>query len=269
MLAIKKHSTCTGNNCKCHICRELIDCPINLPRIEAYKRPMDSTNFILRRAIPFVKRTPSKEWQEATKFDNYDSMSTLEDRTKLPVQLKSLDKSELKQGKPVKSPRPSLSSSLTSVNVHSLEDESEIVQPNRPTPPKPLPKPRIMPAETKIECDVNNKIMIYFGEKHDEFNGDTTIKSESLWSLGQTDSLNVNADNVCVDKDINDGQLCQDNVTCGNDSAEIIVRVSPSREDILKIEEDETRLEEYWSLPGDTTGFKADWSFVQQWRLRG
>ncbi|XP_043259698.1 ankyrin repeat and BTB/POZ domain-containing protein 2 [Colletes gigas] len=50
---------------------------------------------------------------------------------------------------------------------------------------------------------------------------------------------------------------------------EIVVNVSPSREDVLRIEEDESQVEDYWSLPGDSSGFKADWSFVQQWRLRG
>ncbi|XP_011500686.1 PREDICTED: ankyrin repeat and BTB/POZ domain-containing protein 2 isoform X2 [Ceratosolen solmsi marchali] len=50
---------------------------------------------------------------------------------------------------------------------------------------------------------------------------------------------------------------------------EIVVSVKPCREDVLRIEEEESKLEEYWSLPGDTSGFKADWSFVQQWRLRG
>lgn len=50
---------------------------------------------------------------------------------------------------------------------------------------------------------------------------------------------------------------------------EIVVNVTPTREDVLRIEEDESEIEDYWSLPGDTTGFKADWSFVQQWRLRG
>ncbi|XP_053999890.1 ankyrin repeat and BTB/POZ domain-containing protein 3 isoform X2 [Hylaeus anthracinus] len=50
---------------------------------------------------------------------------------------------------------------------------------------------------------------------------------------------------------------------------EIVVNVSPNREDVLRIEEDESQVEDHWSLPGDNIGFKADWSFVQQWRLRG
>lgn len=49
----------------------------------------------------------------------------------------------------------------------------------------------------------------------------------------------------------------------------IVIHVSPCRQDVLRLEEDESRLEDFWTLPGDTTGFKADWSFVQQWRLKG
>ena len=51
--------------------------------------------------------------------------------------------------------------------------------------------------------------------------------------------------------------------------SDIVISVKPGREDVLKIEEDESRIEDYWALPGDTTGFRADWSFVQQWRMRG
>lgn len=53
------------------------------------------------------------------------------------------------------------------------------------------------------------------------------------------------------------------------DAPVVQVSVKPSREDVLRIQEDQSKLEDYWSLPGDTTGFRADWSFVQQWRLRG
>jgi len=70
--------------------------------------------------------------------------------------------------------------------------------------------------------------------------------------------------------DNDDGEL-RDLIENGDSKTvhEIVVNISPSREDVLRIEEDESRLEDYWSLPGDTSGFKADWSFVQQWRLRG
>ncbi|XP_044582479.1 ankyrin repeat and BTB/POZ domain-containing protein 2 isoform X2 [Cotesia glomerata] len=195
MFDILKKDNCQLN-CKCELCRELSS-PGSSPRsdycssptaeISKVFRPMDSTNFILRRAMPFVSRAPSKEWQEATMVDDYGTMSTLEDTTKL-----------LDLGLTSTNSSPSL------VGGRIMDGDYGKFTPSRPAPPKPDQDP--------------NKIVIHCGE---------------------------------------------------NSQEEIVVHVSPSREDVLKIEEDETRIEDYWSLPGDTTGFKADWSFVQQWRLRG
>lgn len=123
-------------------------------------------NFILRRALPYVTRAPTREWQEAEE-DDYENSSTLPDK-----------------------------------------------QPQ-------------------------HKTVIYFGD---------------------TNPRKAKVDDNEVNKSVVEVQPPQ---------SEIVISVKPSRVDVMRIEEDETKLEDYWSLPGDTTGFKADWSFVQQWRLRG
>ncbi|XP_008547704.2 ankyrin repeat and BTB/POZ domain-containing protein 3 [Microplitis demolitor] len=202
------------SDCKCGLCRELKSS--DLPEISKAFRPMDSTNFILRRALPFVKRVPSKEWQEATKFDDYESMSTLEDKTKLRSPSSS----------PGTDPGRGLTSSSRCCSMNEIKMDFKI-KPTRPAPPRP-------------GSDVtDNKVVIYCGDDERQIS-----RSQSCWSL-------------------------REDSNCGEETREIVVRVTPSREDVLKIEEDETKIEDYWSLPGDTTGFKADWSFVQQWRLRG
>ncbi|XP_063980127.1 ankyrin repeat and BTB/POZ domain-containing protein 3 isoform X1 [Diachasmimorpha longicaudata] len=262
---LRKKSSCSGN-CNCHMCRELKDCRMEIPRIESYiSKPLDTTNFILRRPMPFVKRTPSKEWQEATKSNDYESMSTLEDKSRLAFD------GEAREQLPVKSPRGLLSGPSDSVEVHRCTGE---VMPTRPAPPKPLPKPRIVTPEWndgKIESDGNNRVVIYCGNNRQgksEGQGCRITRSQSLWSLRQNgDRGECDGDGQQVPVKFEDNRVEMEADGC--DPSEIIVKISPSREDVLRIEEDETILEDYWSLPGDTTGFKADWSFVQQWRLRG
>lgn len=316
MLLLKK--SCNDSNCNCHMCRELCDCRMDIPRIESYiTKPLDTTNFILRRPMPFVKRTPSKEWQEATKCDSYESMSTLEDKTRLPIQCDGIG-SKAFNHHPVKSPRTLLSSSCNSLDVKGRK-RSELAKlsvPTRPAPPKPLPKPRMVTPEwneEKIERDSNNKVVIYCGESMNEMNrsdgrdsqmsGMSEVnqmsqmsgmgqmselnqmngmdrmsemgrmsRSQSSWSLRQGPEEIRSTQSDGISHQVLDDHQHSDNVIMNNcecEPSEIIVKISPNREDVLKIEEDETLLEDYWSLPGDTTGFKADWSFVQQWRLRG
>lgn len=101
--------------------------------------------------------------------------------------------------------------------------------------------------------DVPHKTVIYFGDtsqREREKKGSTESRRDEVPSRNLERDENSTIDNT-------------------KRSHEIVVNVTPSREDVLRIEEDESQIEDYWSLPGDTTGFKADWSFVQQWRLRG
>ncbi|KAF7383074.1 hypothetical protein HZH68_014923 [Vespula germanica] len=101
--------------------------------------------------------------------------------------------------------------------------------------------------------DVPHKTVIYFGDtsqREREKKGSTESRRDEVPSRNLEREENSTIDNT-------------------KRSHEIVVNVTPSREDVLRIEEDESQIEDYWSLPGDTTGFKADWSFVQQWRLRG
>lgn len=313
---------CSGKkdkNCACNICRELRD----FRMVEENKEDcMDRTNFILRRAMPFVKRTPTKEWQEATRLDEYENSSTLEDD----------------------SPRPRKDFSRGSVAPEKSSKISET-------------KSRENWTETKIERDANNKVVIYFGEQfsavdrspqtrddrefmakekkkfygipdsctgqrgleqvqenrdqpqdnvlnnknnsvlipgplsscHGETSRDQTLDS-SCWSLNRIsdDTNHFPDDDLSIiskedpssflhdtndfddpnNRSLSPNQLETQSFTHEN-QREIIVKVTPSRQDVLKIEEDDTVLADYWSLPGDTTGFRADWSFVQQWRLRG
>lgn len=274
---------CNNRNCNCNICRELKDFKMDrTPRIESFiSKPLDSTNFILRRAMPFVKRTPSKEWQEATNYDDYETMSTLEDKSRHnfpPCEpIKPVDSyippDELINPRPTKTPRTILNNSSLSID----QNKFDYAQPTRPAPPKPLPKPRMQSPDwnqPKIQSDSNNKVVIYFGENK---NNDESIslgkisnQSQSSWSLREDESNHDSIENNLSEKLSVDELDDQENSgNCVINPGEIIVNISPNYEDVLRIEEDETCLDEYWSLPGDTTGFKADWSFVQQWRLRG
>ena len=346
--------TCKDKCCKCNICRELRDCKIEDSGPREIIKCMERTNFILRRALPFVNRTPTKEWQEATRLDDYENSSTLEDVTPRPKEINKMS---------------------------SKRDVPGIISPGKfvKSPPKPLPKPAKNSStpvgnwqETKIERDSNNKVVIYFGEQHAQIQNkksdiydsssdnrrlitlndkessgysnlierssnrkdsrvivrensrtDSTVcdstgmlhrgplsscnekagdagVSSSCWSLNRNanestnfpdESSTISREAIAEDdstdiqggstyslsrserneNDYENDDACSEGKESINTNGvqEIIVKVSPCREDVLRIEEDETLLEDYWSLPGDTTGFKADWSFVQQWRLRG
>ncbi|XP_011298194.1 ankyrin repeat and BTB/POZ domain-containing protein BTBD11 isoform X2 [Fopius arisanus] len=264
----KKNSSCTSANCNCHMCKELKGCRMDMPPIESYiGKQSDTVNFILRRPIPFVNRTPSREWQEATKCDVYESMSTLEDKTRLTFDGKAREQFV---GSSVKCPSALLSSPYKSLGVH----KSRGPLPTRPAPPKPLLNlsmvtPNWNNNEEKPTSNCKNKVVIYCGDNNPNIAHDyeqmsmITDESQSSWSVIQaSEHPNQKFQHLTLD--------CQNVETRNNEgTSEIIIKVTPSKKDIIRIEEDETLLEDYWSLPGDTTGFKADWSFVQQWRLRG
>lgn len=139
----------------------------------------------------------------------------------------------------------------------------------------------------KNDKDVAHRTVIYFGDtnqRQNKLNGKEVVQSAArkeesrkigdFKKEGQVDKSSE--DGRCGDMDKNERQRSTLGLIESNEEVEktkvtheIVVNVSPSREDVLRIEEDESQVVDYWSLPGDNTGFKADWSFVQQWRLRG
>lgn len=210
------HRESCGDDCYCVICRELKDCRMagNVEVPQGGQGRREGINFILRRGLPFVTRSPSKEWLE--------------------TDLKREDV--------------------------SLEEKCH--------------SPEVTPVR-KTEKDVAHKTVIYFGDSNQrqkenrlgqrDVSSPITSREESRMS----ESRKEETDGV---EQCKRQQRSMANLTENEDTKvthEIVVNVSPSREDVLKIEEDESQVEDYWSLPGDNSGFKADWSFVQQWRLRG
>lgn len=184
---------CKRNRCSCHLCLELNDSTMTTLQANN-NNPLDN-NFILRRQLPLVERTPTREWQEASdEDDDEDEDVEYTRRTTLP-EVANRHKSV--------------------VPVCYFGDTME-----KP----PVPKPRVTADSKSVLADYRD-------------------------------------DKVIVKVEAEDTTRLADN--------EIVISVKPCREDVIRIEQDESKLEEYWSLPGDTTGFKADWSFVQQWRLRG
>ncbi|XP_076665560.1 ankyrin repeat and BTB/POZ domain-containing protein 2 isoform X3 [Andrena cerasifolii] len=124
---------------------------------------------------------------------------------------------------------------------------------------------------TKIKGDVAHKTVIYFGDSNQR-QSKVCPKEAPSQPLAKEDSRTKGEEDE--GKRLERAERQRSTVSLmENEEAkvthEIVVNVSPSREDVLRIEEDESQVEDYWSLPGDSTGFKADWSFVQQWRLRG
>jgi len=135
----------------------------------------------------------------------------------------------------------------------------------------------------KIGKDVAHKTVIYFGDSNPRqrearqapplpevcVRAISRCRENPETVQARDDEMETFRDSTRNDER-DDGEL-RDLIENGDSKTvhEIVVNISPSREDVLRIEEDESQLEDYWSLPGDTSGFKADWSFVQQWRLRG
>lgn len=240
MPSIKRES-CEDKDCKCMICRELSDCrmPANLetpPRREG-------VNFILRRGLPFTNKSPTKEWLNIS--DNALE-STCDEDCIIAEKINH---------------RRKMGDTMT----HVVVGDNNL---------------------KKADKDVAHKTVIYFGDtnqrQQSKFNGkegaqSATKKEESkIGDFKKEEQLvNSSEDGRCGDMDKNERQrstlslIESEEVEKTKVTHEIVVNVSPSREDVLRIEEDESQVVDYWSLPGDNTGFKADWSFVQQWRLRG
>lgn len=226
-----KRVQCTVD-CKCVLCCELKYCKmLRSNSVELSSIYNDDTNFILRRAMPFSSKIPMDEWQEDDIKQNvYEENSTLEDTSDMRT---------------------------------IANDEHDL-------------RSKIAGNEMRAGKDIGHKTVIYFGDTNQR-EKDGKVKQVPLVS-----KCNENPDISMQSRQDDEGKASQNFVEQENDNRQnlmmkndsnavhkIVVNVSPSREDVLRIEEDESQIEDYWSLPGDTSGFKADWSFVQQWRLRG
>lgn len=227
------HRSCV-DDCNCLLCRELGSYKM-ATNLEVPQGSPSHLNFILRRGLPFATRTPSKEWLEA------------EDSDYVGCEDVTLEK---------KSREPEMERTMTPVGASNGR---------------------------KTERDIAHKTVIYFGDSNQRQKENKVcskeLSSREMSSQSKEESRMSKAkreDGSGDEKRFEKGQVERQRSTVslmGNEEAkvthEIVVNVSPSREDVLRIEEDESQLEDYWSLPGDNTGFKVDWSFVQQWRLRG
>lgn len=195
----------------------------------------ECSNFILRRAMPFSSKAPvfvrGERQEVVTKCDDYERSSTLEDRSRRCGGDRVInDGHDSKMGKDVGHKTVIY---FGDSNPRRREDRAR----QQPSP------------EATSRCKNEDPEASSLRSRNDEILGDSMDQDDEKSDAGRRDSATENGDPKAVH--------------------EIVVNVSPSREDVLRIEEDESQLEDYWSLPGDTSGFKADWSFVQQWRLRG
>ncbi|XP_067214828.1 ankyrin repeat and BTB/POZ domain-containing protein 2 isoform X3 [Linepithema humile] len=255
-----RRAQCT-EDCRCVLCRELKGCKMSTSGVEIQQKQTgnEGANFILRRAVPFLPK-PLKarsELQEvAVRHDDYERSSTLEDKSRRGGQAASKDDSKPKStssssdaGKTGRDVGHRTVIYFGDSNPRPKEDRARQQQLPSSSPP-PLPPEAC--ARTKSKC-----------------NEDLETSSRPR---GDEAEVRGRGSNECSTEqrrdDENDGGVAMANGEA-KVAHEIVVNVSPSREDVLRIEEDESQLEDYWSLPGDTSGFKADWSFVQQWRLRG
>ncbi|KAK9294137.1 hypothetical protein QLX08_011128 [Tetragonisca angustula] len=241
MQSSMKRRSCEKKYCDCVICRELTDCRMSA-NLEAPLRRAEGINFILRRALPFTGKSPSKEWLNISN----DTANPDDDDCKDGAAIDEID--------------------------HRKEMEDEATVPVTTTGAK------------KNDRDVAHKTVIYFGDTNQKqsnrFNDKEAPSNRCQFAVAKDESKMADeqvADDRDRDRDGDDGERCSGKslvkTLAKNEDVkvthEIVVNVSPSREDVLRIQEDESQVEDYWSLPGDNTGFKADWSFVQQWRLRG
>lgn len=212
----------------------------------------EAANFILRRAVPFLSKPSAREeWREVARHDDYERSSTLEDRSRCGATADSRDHPKpwtpsndiARTGKDV-SHRTVIY--FGDSNPRPREDKAR-----QQLPPSPPPLPE---ASVQVTSRCNEDSETSLRPRDDEIEARPRDASER--------------DN---EREEDTGRRRDSTMENGDPKAahEIVVNVSPSREDVLRIEEDESQLEDYWSLPGDTSGFKADWSFVQQWRLRG
>lgn len=217
----------------------------------------EGANFILRRALPFLPKPPREEWRELARHDDYERSSTLEDRSRRGAAGgDQTDNRDLKPwtpsndiGKTGKDVGHKTVIYFGDSNPRQKEDKTRQQQPPPPAPP-PLPEAAVQVTSRCNEVpETSPSLRPREGEAEDRRDASERSNQRKEDAERRRDSAMENGDPKAAH--------------------EIVVNVSPSREDVLRIEEDESQLEDYWSLPGDTSGFKADWSFVQQWRLRG
>ncbi|XP_032682127.1 ankyrin repeat and BTB/POZ domain-containing protein 2 isoform X1 [Odontomachus brunneus] len=245
-----------AEDCRCVLCRELKGLR-EMSGGEVARTRDEGANFILRRAVPFLPK--ARETREMMRDDYYERSSTLEDKSRCGA--------------------PAITA--------ATKDDGRVGDPK-------LKAPSSNGEQKQPVKDVAHRTVIYFGDSNPRQREDKPIwqpppPPTSLPEAGVQVSSRCNGipetsprndDEVKLRRDNGDDRSCEDgdadvtrDTATQNDPGkvvhEIVVNVSPSREDVLRIEEDESQLEDYWSLPGDTSGFKADWSFVQQWRLRG
>lgn len=213
----------------------------------------EGANFILRRVLPFLPKPPAREeWREVARNDDYERSSTLEDRSRRGGVVNDN-----------RDPKPSNDIAKTGKDIshrtviyfgdsNPRQKEDKARQQKSPTPPSPPPLPEACVQVTS--------------RRNEDSETSLRPRDDGMETRPRDASEPGNEREE-------DAGRCGDSAEMENGDPEaaheIVVNVSPSREDVLRIEEDESQLEDYWSLPGDTSGFKADWSFVQQWRLRG
>lgn len=258
-----------AEDCRCVLCRELKglrEMSGGGGGVEMARTRDEGANFILRRAVSFLPK--AREAREVMRDDYYERSSTLEDKSRCGA------------------------SATAAATTTTTKDDGRAGDPK-------LKAPSSNGEQKQPAKDVAHRTVIYFGDSNPRQREDKPIwqpppPPTSLPEVGVQVSSRCNGipetsprnnDEVelrrgSVERDNSDDRNRENDdadvtrdIATQNDPGkvvhEIVVNVSPSREDVLRIEEDESQLEDYWSLPGDTSGFKADWSFVQQWRLRG
>lgn len=243
------------DDCSCVLCRELTGCGAMAASLEPPGPRRDGVNFILRRGLPFRGRSPTKEWLEAEEptFAGYEDSATLEDKSHGP---KAGRGAAPVAGNGLRRPDSKDVAHKTVIYFGDTnqrqKEASRSLSAESPRGPLAKEDARRVIVESKKEEDARRMIV--------------EAKTEEDVADGQQDDAK-RLPRVRTERQRSTVSLLE------NEDAkvthEIVVNVSPSREDVLRIEEDESQVEDYWSLPGDNTGFKADWSFVQQWRLRG
>lgn len=227
--------------------------------VEVARARDESANFILRRAVPFLPK--AREWQEVKRDDYYERSSTLEDKSRCGAPTTATattkDKSDPKPKAPSSNgeQRQPAVKDVAHRTVIYFGDSNPRQRDDKPIWQPPPPPPSLPEISSRVPSKFKG-------------NPETSPRNNDEVELHQG-SLERNNGRDC-NRECGDTDVTRDTENDpGKVVHEIVVNVSPSREDVLRIEEDESQLEDYWSLPGDTSGFKADWSFVQQWRLRG
>lgn len=258
-------------DCSCLLCRELKNFEMSSSYREDNPGRIDTVNFILRRAPPFadvLSAVKNNRRQRGTE----DQGRFVAPGQRVQVNVgESLRKPE-PPPKPARRDAPGLNDGEADHRHRTVVyfgDTNRIKKEPEPPPP-PLPRPDFLAELKRVQLSsVDSKA-------GNESPTKSTNDSVADCGLGPPPASRSDLDRP--ENQSSDGSANRENHftrievkagATGDSPNEIVLNLSPSRADVLRIEEDESSLEDYWSLPGDTTGFKADWSFVQQWRLRG